>query len=231
MTMCIPADMLQPMNKDDWAIPYLQEVIEKTGLKNPTQLANLVGVRSSTFTRPMNSADHTYKISRQTLEKVRDKTGIPFPNETGGAAEGLPALHADAVMVPVYDIAASAGPGTYVDYEVQVAQMSLPRNYIKSLTSTPPDQLAIISVKGDSMVPTLNDGDIVLVDGAKTSGSFDGLFVINFDGTLHIKRLARGSKPGTVRILSDNSAYYPPVDANIDDLHIVGRVRWAAGAV
>lgn len=227
--MCIPANKMQRMDTEDWAIPYLRDVMRRLEIEHPSQLAEKAGVYSTTLTRPMNNPDHPYKISRTTLEKVKKATGIPFPHEAG--SDVVTSSKPDDVMVPVYDIAASAGPGTYVDYEVQVAQMSLPRDYIKHLTSTPPDQLAIISVKGDSMTPTLNDGDIVLVDGAKTSGSFDGLFVINFDGTLHIKRLARGSRPGTVRILSDNSAYYPPVDALIDDLHIVGRVRWAAGPV
>lgn len=135
---------------------------------------------------------------------------------------------ATVVMVPVLDIAASAGPGTYVDYEVQIAQMSLPRDYLRSLTSTSPGQLAIISVKGDSMEPTLRDGDIVLVDGAKTSHSFDGLFVLEIDGTLHVKRLARSGKQGTVRVLSDNQLY-PPVEYGAEDVRVIGKVRWRGG--
>ena len=131
-------------------------------------------------------------------------------------------------MVPVYDIAASAGHGTYVDYEMQVAQLSLPRDYLRSLTSTGPDRLAIIRVKGDSMEPTLRDGDIVLVDGAKTSLGFDGLFVVEIDGTLHVKRLARSGKPNVVRVLSDNQLY-PPVEYASGDVRVIGKVRWRGG--
>lgn len=146
-----------------------------------------------------------------------------------GVPTGLPAVtEAGVVVVPVYDIAASAGPGTYVDYEMQIAQLSLPRDYLKSLTSTGPDQLAIIRVKGDSMEPTLRDGDIVLVDRAKTSYGFDGLFVIQIDGTLHVKRLARSGRNGVVSVLSDNPLY-PSVEYARSDVEIIGKVRWRGG--
>lgn len=133
----------------------------------------------------------------------------------------------DAALVPVYDVAASAGPGAYVDYEMVVDQLQFPPDYLRRITSTPANRLAIITVKGDSMEPTLKDGDIVMVDGTKKSAGFDGLFVLLRDGTLHVKRLSRGARPGMVMVRSDNDKLYPAYEVPIEEVETVGKVLWS----
>lgn len=134
-------------------------------------------------------------------------------------------------LVPVYDIRASAGHGALVaDFESVEYTLAFPPDYLRSITRANPRDLAIIGVKGDSMHPTLNDDDIVMVDLGKTSLGYDGLFVLRFDGALHVKRISR-SRPGHVSVISDNRANYPPVEYRANDVEVVGKVIWKGGKV
>jgi phage repressor protein C with HTH and peptisase S24 domain len=132
----------------------------------------------------------------------------------------------DRDLVPVYAVQASAGPGALVSEEYQEYSLAFPPSYLKTLTSSSPKNLSIISVKGESMEPTLLDNDIVLLDLSKTNLSYDGLFVIRFDDALHVKRVGRSPKKGHITIISDNKDLYPPMTAAVADLEPVGRVLW-----
>ncbi|WP_150120893.1 S24 family peptidase, partial [Sulfitobacter sp. HI0040] len=106
-----------------------------------------------------------------TLGEIRDHSTfnsvLPTRIEADAPAENGQSL------VPVYDVSASAGFGALVDYEEQTHSLAFPPDYLKRLTSSPPQNLAIISVKGESMEPTLVDDDIVLVDMSKTHMGFE----------------------------------------------------------
>lgn len=129
-------------------------------------------------------------------------------------------------MVSVYNVEASAGPGTLVDAEYVVERLSFPPGYLRTITSANPRDLAIISVKGRSMEPTLSDNDVVMVDTTKRDLSFDGLFVLRDGGaSLLVKRISRGRRRGTVLLISDNPAFHP-IEREVDDVEIVGKVVW-----
>lgn len=135
-------------------------------------------------------------------------------------------------LVAVYDLSASAGYGMLAESEELAAySLAFPPNYLKKLTRSNPKNLSIISVKGDSMEPTLHDDDIVMLDFSKRDLNFDGLFVLRFGETLHVKRIARSSKREHVKIISDNREVYPPEDMCLSDVEVVGKVIWKGGKV
>lgn len=129
-------------------------------------------------------------------------------------------------LIPVYSVDASAGGGSVVLEEEVTHSLAFPAEYLKKLTSSQMGDLAIISVKGDSMEPTLLDDDVVLLDLSKTNLSFDGLFVLRFDDALHVKRIGRSGRKDHVTILSDNRDIYPPIEAPTKDITPVGKVLW-----
>jgi hypothetical protein len=135
-------------------------------------------------------------------------------------------------MISVFDIHASAGDGMMVLTEDEACRLEFPRGYLQTITKANPRYLAIIGVKGDSMLPTLADDDIVMLDRSKRDLSYDGLFVIrdNGDGLL-VKRIGRASKAGHVAIISDNRALYHPVEKSLTDIEVIGKVIWSGGKV
>ena len=87
--------------------------------------------------------------------------------------------------------------------------------------------LRILRITGDSMMPTLNDGDTILVDMGRKSPYPPGLFVLHDGMGLMAKRIEHipSSEPPRISVTSDNPNY-SPYECLLDEVNIVGRIRW-----
>lgn len=129
-------------------------------------------------------------------------------------------------LVPRLAVGASAGPGALDADETPMGQIGFDSRWLRQLTANP-KSLSIIQVSGDSMTPTLTDGDDILVDRADAADRVrDGIYVLRVDDTLIVKRLAINPVQRSLTVRSDNPAY--PEWANVDPsgVDIVGRVIW-----
>jgi len=137
------------------------------------------------------------------------------------AREGLVAINRTAVR-------ASAGPGAIVSEEAGRPYFAFDERWLKALTGSPSDKLSIIRVEGDSMAPTLNPGDDILVDLADCEERLrDGIYVLRIDDALVVKRIALHPIGGRVTVQSDNPAYPDWPDCDLGNLNCIGRVIWA----
>jgi phage repressor protein C with HTH and peptisase S24 domain len=144
----------------------------------------------------------------------------------GGPADEAPV----GGLIPVRraPVRASAGPGAIPYEQAGKPYFAFDENWLKSLTASPPSKLSIIRVEGDSMAPTLNAGDDILVDPADCAERLrDGIYVLRADEALVVKRLALHPAGRRVTVQSDNPAYPDWPDCDIDDLQCIGRVIWA----
>jgi Peptidase S24-like len=133
---------------------------------------------------------------------------------------------AGVVMIPAYDISASAGFGSFVEDELADKVMPFHTGFLRELTATPPEELTLIAVKGDSMTPTLSDGDRILVDTRETKVSRDGIYVIRAGETVSVKRVALNPTTRRLTVKCDNPLYDPWPDCRPDSVKIIGRVIW-----
>jgi len=103
------------------------------------------------------------------------------------------------------------------------------RSWIKDRLKAAPSSLRVVHVEGDSMRPTLEDGDTVLVDMNQKSPVPPGIFVLHDGMGLVAKRLEHipNSDPPAVRVISDNGLY-SPYERTADEVNIIGRIRWFA---
>jgi Peptidase S24-like len=148
--------------------------------------------------------------------------------DLGGPA--APHANFGTVMVPRLTLGASAGAGALPGTEEPDSRIGFEAKWLKRLT-TNPDALSIIQVAGDSMSPTLGDGDDILVDTKDASDRLrDGIYVLRMDDTLLVKRIAIGPAK-QLSVLSDNPAY--PSWAAIDPtmINVIGRVIWTGRKV
>jgi SOS-response transcriptional repressor LexA len=134
----------------------------------------------------------------------------------------------DLVSIPYMSAMASAGPGAVVSDERMSARLAFRNDWLRELTGGSPAGLSVISVTGDSMSPTLSDGDDILVDGNDAADRLrDGIYVLRVEDMLNVKRLAMNPTGRGFEIRSDNPAY--PTWSNCDPatISIIGRVIWA----
>jgi transcriptional regulator with XRE-family HTH domain len=105
----------------------------------------------------------------------------------------------------------------------------LPDDYLRVELRAAASDLAIIEVEGDSMTPTLQTGDRVMVNLRARIPSPPGIFAL-WDGLgVVCKRVEhiQGSDPPLLRIISDNERH-TAYERTIDEAHIIGRVVWFA---
>ena len=131
------------------------------------------------------------------------------------------------VSIPKLDVRPSAGPGASVDAEDLIAAYSFDRRWLRDIGQAAPEKLSLVRVRGDSMMPTLADGDEILViahDGALRLR--DGIYVLERDDALVVKRLALNPSSGLLTISSDNPAYPSWSECPLDSIRVIGRVVW-----
>jgi phage repressor protein C with HTH and peptisase S24 domain len=134
------------------------------------------------------------------------------------------------VAVPYVDVRPSMGGGATIEEEPLAGRpFHFRRAWIRHELRAEPAMLRIMRVEGDSMTPTLLDGDTVLVDLARRSPTPPGIFVLHDGMGLVAKRLEHlpNSDPPTVRIVSDNE-HYSPYESTAEEVNIIGRIRWFA---
>ena len=137
----------------------------------------------------------------------------------------------DLVLVPKLAIGASAAPGASVDGEAVEGEVAFDPRWLRDLGADP-RALSIIRVEGDSMAPTLGDGDDILVDGGDAAARLrDGIYVLRMDDVLMVKRIARAPGPGRVSVISDNPHYRSWDDLPLSAIRLVGRVIWTGRRV
>lgn len=133
----------------------------------------------------------------------------------------------DYALIPVYDLRLSAGPGAWSSgrgdplfYEPHRFQ------WLRSISTAPPEMLALARVEGDSMEKTLRNGDQVLLDRTRRRATVDGIYGLRRDEEMQVKRIAVDPRSGLLTIISDNPEYPRWEGISPDSIEIIGRVIW-----
>lgn len=135
----------------------------------------------------------------------------------------------NTVAVPVLHVKASMGYGEdTLDEEAVAGVLRLGQEWVNlHLRGHKLDKLRFIHGHGDSMAPTFNSGDILLVDAAVNDVKVDGIYVLSAHDRLFIKRV-RQRLDGAFEISSDNPAHKTVDVLNGGEAVTVhGRVVWA----
>lgn len=214
-----------------------RRIKEARGAMSQEHLAKRLGIHVNTigkFERGVAVPDAQMLIDVGVAAEVSPAwllMGEPYDKQAGqsGASAAGSLDSADLVLVPSYGVEASAGNGAPVNDEYVIGRFAFKRSWLarKGLN---PQQLAVVTARGDSMEPTVRDGDILLVDRNVTRISADGIYLIERDNELYCKRLQR-LFDGGVTIMSDNPRYEAQQLAGdaADALNVTGRIIWIGG--
>lgn len=127
----------------------------------------------------------------------------------------------DLVPIAEIDLAYGMG-GTFTDYPVELTMHHFPRIWVESISRAPPSMLTIARGRGDSMVPTIHDGDMIVINRAeRIIREQDAIWALTVGDIGMVKRVrVRGEK---VVILSDNERV-PADEYHVSEVNIVGRI-------
>ncbi|CAK2106731.1 Bacteriophage CI repressor-like protein [Vibrio crassostreae] len=190
----------------------LSELKEMTGTSRNVDLAKVLGVSTSTI--------QTWRYRGKIPEDIFLK------------AEQV-ALHGSVtprgyVSIKLYEVEASAGSGSLVENEDPSTDLLFSEKYLRKDLGYKPENVFLLSVRGDSMAPTLKNQSLVMVNRIDDFAS-DGIYVFRFEGALLVKRLQ--FLPEGIEVLSDNPTYktweISKKDLGHKDFQIIGEVVWS----
>ncbi|MDB5965110.1 MAG: putative phage repressor [Polaromonas sp.] len=184
------------------------------------------------------SVVHAVRVDRD------DDSDIPMfsraPREAA-ASHGMTPIYAweheddlppgEFVMVPRLDIKLSAGGGKD-QIEIELAHKSpiaFRADWVRSMRLKP-NKLAAMTGSGDSMNPTIFDGDLLVINTAATEVVDGKVYGLWYDGGERVKRLFR-LPGGGLRIKSDNPQY-ETIELSpeyVGHVRIIGRVIHRSG--
>jgi SOS-response transcriptional repressor LexA len=151
------------------------------------------------------------------LQPVIDALGwkLMFPDEKLSEYE----------LIPKTSARAGAGSSHLIEDETE-GLYAFRKDFLSSLRIS--KNSVLLDVMGDSMEPTLRNGDTILIDRSDREVHDGLIYLVGFQQQLLVKRLFRDIAGLVLR--SDNAAYretlIPP--EYMDDFTVFGRMRWMA---
>lgn len=135
-------------------------------------------------------------------------------------------IDSDSISIPRHEAMLSAGNGLIVDTFPITEHMIFSKDHLKRITGkSNADGLFMVYVEGDSMEPTIKNGDLIMVDTTKKIVT-NGIYALSHMDMVYVKRLNR--QIDHIDVISDNPKYdkmtMRPED--VDKYHINGTVVW-----
>jgi phage repressor protein C with HTH and peptisase S24 domain len=157
------------------------------------------------------------------------------PRETGPVSQ-MVIDNKDFAQIPLHEAILSAGHGSLNEGDLVIDHLAFRRDWLQRI-GLAASNANLARVTGDSMLPTIADNDLVLIDTTKrdppqVSGSGKHpvkrpIYAVLIEGQARVKRLLQPSA-GTLMLISDNPDYAPEVLTGTDaeNLQIIGKVMW-----
>lgn len=139
--------------------------------------------------------------------------------------EDVAAEHGLALVEEV-DLALGMG-ATYLDGGTPEILGIVPfrEEWLRGMHDGPIDRLKVVRGRGDSMEPTIHDGDVVLIDTAQRRiDDQDRIWAVAY-GDLGMIRRVRVTPRGSWMLMPDNSVVRPD-EVGDGEVAVIGRVVW-----
>lgn len=168
------------------------------------------------------------EISKETINSWIRRKKIPEKWQLKIGQKNNKEDRSDLISLNFYDdIYASAGYGATND-DYQPTKMEFDRNFLEKVLGIKKfDRLDIIRVIGDSMLPSIRDGEYIIIENGADAKNGDTV-IANIEGELYVKRLHKFPFEKWLRLESENEDY-PHIDLNtpqkLNACNIIGVVR------
>lgn len=179
------------MNKRAIRQHKLQSLIGELCNGNVSEFARKIGKEPSYVSRMLYPEDKkgAKPIGEKIVAEICKTLDLPnnwFDNDSDLPTE-LKVIN-DKVIIDVLNVEASAGNGTTGDLVEVVSRLYyVPEQYYTLFRGINPDGIRVINIKGDSMSPTFNSGDMIFVDININVFDGDGVYIFTYKNALYIK--------------------------------------------
>jgi phage repressor protein C with HTH and peptisase S24 domain len=193
-------------------------------------LARAVGVSDNAIYKWVSGRGQPSMMSLVNLSKAAGvsvewlATGRGAPTKAKGESRAQELVEVAPLARPL--LRTANGRGTIENPQI-VDYVSFQTEWLQRTLNVDLRNLALVEVIGDSMSPTIDEGDLVMVDLREVRFRSDGVYVLRTSSDLAVKRLQR-QPDGGLLIRSDNPAYESST-VKPDEVALLGRVVWIGG--
>lgn len=133
-------------------------------------------------------------------------------------------------LIPQYSTKACCGNG-YMNEHVEVkGGLAFKRDWLNRMGLNEKNA-CVITACGDSMSPTIQDGDVLLLDESVKPLRTGEMYAVMMDDEVIVKRLAKEFGITLLRSDNANKSTYPDISVPPGlELQIIGRVAWRGGS-
>lgn len=153
----------------------------------------------------------------------------------GGEKTGQPPSQNEYILVPQFDIYGSCGSGSIIDAVEVKGGLVFSREWIREQGLPNPDDLRVIYAKGDSMYPSIEDGQVLLVNPHESTPKSNKVYFLSMGDQYYVKRLVNMLTHWVIRSDNPDKIQYPDITLSADDLmkkvSIEGRICWKGGTM
>jgi phage repressor protein C with HTH and peptisase S24 domain len=209
------------------------------------RLARAMGVSPSAFRKWLKGEAEPSRERLVALARVAG-VGIAWLAQGEGPAPVFETMSAARRRQPVQDPAVGVDPAHFVLLPKQPDHvggpmppappmfgfLALRHDWVRTACGVEPDNLLLEIAAGDSMRPTIRNGDTMLIDTADRMLRNIGVYVLQVNDQRLVKRVQR-KHDGSLVLISDNGTYQPDImdPAAAAAVLVVGRVVWAGGTI
>jgi len=132
----------------------------------------------------------------------------------------------DEIRIAHYDVEGAMGNGKLVhDFPEMFRDVTVSQQHLRELgvKYNDPTHLKLITGSGQSMAPTIQDKDPLIVDASVREFTGDGIYAFIWQGHFYIKSLQIVDAEH-FKMISKAEELYPPVEIRIDETYIQARV-------
>lgn len=197
------------------------------------ELANTVGTDTGNLSRLERGLQGA---SQELLSRIMSALGMSLSVETQKPQDPVPGAPSekDYALIPQFTAKGSAGSGHWNDHVEVKGGLAFKREWLARL-GVKEHRCSIIYASGNSMEPSIFDGEVVLIDHDDIEPRDGKVYVLQrADGDLIIKRLVKQMAGWVIRSDNEDKRRYPDEPVSADDLQqieIVGRVVWRGGGM
>ena len=159
---------------------------------------------------------HDFTVEEAKAYRVHDEAGV----------EIIEADKTDIVLIPMVEAVLSAGQGSFEVNEHSERKYSFRRDFLRRKGNH--KEMVLLRVSGDSMSPSIENGDVVLLDQSQRNPHPGMIYAVGVEDMVYLKRV--DAQPGKLILYSDNREYAPiEIDTRGDlenQARIIGRAIW-----
>ena len=205
--------------------------------KNQTEFAELIGTQQANVSKwetkgvapTADSLSAMAELANVPIRLFKSELWRPQKNQQQPIAQSLQDMAEEQGWALIEEVDLSLGMGaTFLDPDLVPESRGLVPfkvDWLRDIFRGPISHLKVVRGSGDSMEPTIRDGDFVLIDTSRQRLSEqDVIWAVSY-GDLGMIRRLRQLPSGGVSLMPDNQNVRP-IEAYDGEMHIMGRVIW-----